>query len=302
MIRHGLESLRTIGTNPSSRARAGRALRKYVGWQVRSRILRRTGPVPWLDHMHLQVETGEGSALAAWLPLPEFDEMMFFLLVLGEENRLIDIGANIGWYTTLGAGTRGCRVHAFEPVPATFALLEGNVRRNDLGDSVTLHPLGLSDEEGELPFVVSGGSSVASPLPGDEIPDGDPVRVPVRRLDDVLTPDGLPTWFKIDTEGYESHILRGAGAWLESPDTRGLVIETRGHVTRYGGSEGELCARLAEHGFEARRFDGVTRRLHSVDAGDLPGDTWFVRRPETLEQELAGAPTITIDGISFPAS
>jgi FkbM family methyltransferase len=63
----------------------------------------------------------------------------------------LDIGALYGYFTCLaGRLAPGCPVHAFEPAPGFFGVLEANVRRNGL--AAGLHRLALSDENGTMRF------------------------------------------------------------------------------------------------------------------------------------------------------
>lgn len=60
---------------------------------------------------------------------------------IGRDDVVFDVGANIGLFT-LEAAQKGARVHAFEPMPATFAALCANAR--EFGDGkICAHPLAL---------------------------------------------------------------------------------------------------------------------------------------------------------------
>lgn len=76
---------------------------------------------------------------------------------------VLDVGANIGIFTLHTARkASGVRVHAFEPIPSTFAMLERNVAEH-LGDvEVVLHPLGVSSRVGTATFEVPKNSFSAS--------------------------------------------------------------------------------------------------------------------------------------------
>jgi len=57
---------------------------------------------------------------------------------------VIDVGANIGWWT-IYAAKRGSYVYAFEACPEVFSVLKLNVEQNGLADRVSLFPLALYD-------------------------------------------------------------------------------------------------------------------------------------------------------------
>lgn len=67
-------------------------------------------------------------------------------------DRLLDIGANIGYFTVYGAALVGGtgHVHAFEPNPRTHAVLARNVRMNDFSHVCTLHATALGDRAGDV--------------------------------------------------------------------------------------------------------------------------------------------------------
>src|SRR4051812_3800912 len=58
----------------------------------------------------------------------------------------VDIGANVGTYALCAARFRGVRVFAFEPESQNYALLNLNIHRNRLDDTVTAYCVALSDE------------------------------------------------------------------------------------------------------------------------------------------------------------
>lgn len=126
----------------------------------------------------------------------------------------VDIGANIGAHTLPLAARVGAagRVVAFEPVRMNFQLLCANVALNGL-DNVDAIPEGLGEAESTVmiadrPTRADGnlGALALSEIPGDR-----PVRV--RRFDDAFDWPRL-RFMKIDVEGMEAAVLRGASAAL----------------------------------------------------------------------------------------
>jgi len=76
---------------------------------------------------------------------------------------------------------------------------------------------------------------------------------------------------KIDVEGYELKVLRGATALLEQQRIGAIVLESDGHDRRYGSSEAETIGFLKEHGY------GVDAALSRV--GDAGGGNCLVFQP-----------------------
>jgi FkbM family methyltransferase len=127
-----------------------------------------------------------------------------------------DVGSHVGYMTILMAhlvGPSG-RVAAFEPVPETFAALRENVRLNGL-ENVQTECTAVGEQEGTICLYcdstqeLSWTPSVAAYSAGG----GDLKRIsaPVLTLDDYARTSGLlPAVVKIDVEGAELAVLRGA--------------------------------------------------------------------------------------------
>ena len=138
-------------------------------------------------------------------------------------DRVLDVGGHAGQYAVLFAALVGAagRVATFEPDAAARAILEKNVALNGFGARVRVESVALSDRPGTHRFFSRGGNSqsslVRSGLGGaaDES-DVQVHEVTTVTLDDYLAGAGLPTpaWVKIDTEGAEVAILKGAARFL----------------------------------------------------------------------------------------
>ncbi|MFM9995705.1 MAG: FkbM family methyltransferase [Phycisphaerales bacterium] len=130
----------------------------------------------------------------------------------------VDVGANIGVLTLLGAHAVGPAgtVIAFEPNPEVFKRLDAHVRDNRRSN-VRLFPLALSDREGVLQLSIpptgNTGAATLGTLPARH---GGRAHarydVPVKLGDDLLgdaPPHPRPMLVKIDAEGHEPNVLRG---------------------------------------------------------------------------------------------
>jgi FkbM family methyltransferase len=132
----------------------------------------------------------------------------------------LDLGANQGdWALTVAAHNDGCRVHCFEPSPSTAEQCRRNTRRHE---AITVHNVGAGDRDGTLAFHDYGAGSVLSSFVAREGSVGMKaervVEVPVVTLDRWLDAQGVDRvdFLKIDTEGFEMPILRGARGSLGS--------------------------------------------------------------------------------------
>lgn len=126
----------------------------------------------------------------------------------------VDVGANLGYFTLLGASMvrPGGQVVALEPVPTTYQLLLDNIALNQASE-VTALQVAASDQAGTLTLSLFPGDSAATASQFTAWRDrtSAQVVVPATTLDLCL--QGVdatsPTLIKIDAEGGEYAILRG---------------------------------------------------------------------------------------------
>jgi FkbM family methyltransferase len=168
------------------------------------------------DLMHQQI---------AWLGYYELPLSRRIKELAMEGGLLVDVGANIGYYSCLWAGLRtDNKVYAFEPSPRVFRMLYSNIRAAGLDSRVRVFASALAKEKGAVNF---------DPGPGDQSGwggitkenGGRTIVVKSERLDDVM-PDGLMIdTLKIDTEGADTEVLFGAERLLKERRIRRIFFE-----------------------------------------------------------------------------
>ena len=123
------------------------------------------------------------------------------------EDVVVDCGANHGFSSLLFArwtGARG-RVFAFEPSPHNLEILRANVRLNN-AQNIIVRPVAVGEQAGVVRISTHPNASV---VPQGARRDTPGYEVPVVRLDDEF-PSGRVDFIKIDVEGFEVPVLRGA--------------------------------------------------------------------------------------------
>ena len=225
---------------------------------------------------------------AVYLNLFSLELRRAVLPLLRPDDLVVDVGANFGFWA-LPAARRGCRVIAVEPVPDTRARLAANAARNGLAERVEIVAEALSDSRDSLTIAVPGGESgQASAHPGER-DDVASFSVAATTLDELLG-DRSVRFLKIDVEGHEPAVLRGAGRVLASGQIQYVLIELAGAVmARSGGSAAALIDVLEGHGYGFLRFvranEGLFPRrsygrltLKQLRAGAYAGDALWARR------------------------
>lgn len=142
---------------------------------------------------------------------------------------VVDVGANFGYFSVLAANLIGTnnsgQVISFEPNPYLCQLFRRNREINWSIAPVTLHEMALGESEDNLTLYVpvehgaNGSLSAQAGVECIQIP------VPVKPLDDVLPPDLAVDLMKIDVEGHEASVLRGARKVIARSPNLHLILE-----------------------------------------------------------------------------
>jgi FkbM family methyltransferase len=181
-----------------------------------------------LDRFKMYVDTRDIS-LAPHLLLDGYWELWntkVFRDLLRPGMQVVDVGANIGYYTLLaaaGVGPRG-RVHAVEADPHTFEILEKNVITNGFAATVHAHQCAAGDKRREVTLYQfrhnHGSNTLFADIADPQIAAG--VNVPAVPLDELISePVDV---MKIDAEGSEPLIFDGMQELLRrSPQIRILM-------------------------------------------------------------------------------
>ena len=150
---------------------------------------------------------------------------------------MFDIGANIGLYS-IYAASRSVQVVAFEPESQNYALVQQNIFLNGMADRIVCLAVALSDRQGVDRIYVSrfrAGESMhnfGAALDWQQRPFTPSFEQGsiTFSLDAFLEfqPTPFPTHIKIDVDGIEARVIRGAARTLRDERLKSLLIELDG--------------------------------------------------------------------------
>jgi FkbM family methyltransferase len=229
----------------------------------RVRALFRSKETSFRTTSGLRFTVDGGDVFAATLAagyLPESRDFEAFMHLVSPGSVVVDVGANFGLYALSAAAYAQPHgwVFAFEPAPNAFALLQRNIADNGLGASVTAKAAAVAGAAGKARFYVGRDVSFSSLHRTTRLDDGaTTVDVEVVTLDEALPNVQSIDLLKIDVEGGEADVLRGA---------RQLLRRSRAPIVQFEFSHknmdekrrrafDETVAMLASDGFRIYRRD-----------------------------------------------
>lgn len=254
------QTAKRIWTHPENAHRRAKALGSYLTWQVWERTVRR----PWTAELvpgrrircypHAPI-----SSAVIYYGLADASEMRFVLDLLGPGDVLFDVGANLGVYSVLATAVDGATAVAFEPNRRSQERLRENLELNDVTGRVTVVPSAVGAQRGTVSFTTELDAMnriVTDPASAE----GAALEtVELVSLDEWCAEHGdpSPAVVKIDVEGHELDVLRGASALFErcSP---ALIVEVN--------DADALQDALDRLGYTCVAYDPTTRSLTPTTA------------------------------------
>lgn len=204
---------------------------------------------------------------------------------------LLDVGANVGLISVPYAlrmtnspqkAAGGPVAVAIEAVPDNFRALQTNVALNGLLSQVQTIETALGDDTREIEINVEGdlrsgqGTGTASILPTDSTYVCERQRLQLRRLDDLELPTNCAV-IKIDTDGYDLKVLKGAEGFINA--SRPVIFgEFSAHCMQWHGetaADVEVFARAHRY-LVWQRCKGNWKFSASVDVGTFSQDLLLV--------------------------
>lgn len=171
---------------------------------------------------------------------------------------VVDVGANVGFYTLLAARLlqgKG-RIYSFEPAPRTYKLLQDNVQVNGFLEPgmICLYRLAVTDRAGTSRFSLFDGDSGRNTLFGGGLADRE-IEVSTTPLDEIPGAGERVDLVKIDAGGAEPLVVRGMQRLVERNPGIRIVLEFAPALLRRAGfAPGDFLDELASFGFAVRRI------------------------------------------------
>lgn len=280
-----------INKHPLAKRHLFLAYYKFIWWQIRSTFSNELLVVPFIENSSFLAKKGlTGITGNIYSGLHEFEDMSFLLHFLRAEDTFYDIGANVGSYTILASKIRRSKTLAFEPSPITFQFLEQNAKLNEIEDLVRCLKLGVGDKEKTTFFTKHNDTTNHIVLHHEN----NSIPIDLVTLDKYY-PHHIPTLLKIDVEGFELEVLKGASKTLADPSLKAIIIELNGSGINYGISDQQIHNLLIENLFNPYKYNPFTRSLIKIDTFGF-FNTIYISDLHFVEKRIKDSPKFKVFG------
>lgn len=254
--------------------------------------------------------SGDLARSGVWEPF----ESKIFTRLCQPGSRILDLGANIGWYSLLAArqiGENG-RVIAFEPDERNASLLRVNVALGDRDACIEIHQAAVGDQAGQLSLYRSNTNLGDHRLFQDS-EARDSSQVTVTTLDAFFAErdEPLPDLVKSDTQGSEARIFRGAAdllaqgwrpVWIlefwpfgltrsgDDPVTFWRQLDTLGYLTFEVAEHNPVLILLTEERLQQRLLEDLSPNSWGfINLLCIPrGSEWIEQIQDLMQGDIRG--------------
>lgn len=216
--------------------------------------------------------------------------------VVQDSRVVVDVGANIGWYSLhIARWQPEARILAFEPIPTTFAQLERNITLNNLEGRVQAFQTGLGEVQDQVTFYVPSfmGSVAASRQPLFETDENAVITATIEPFDTWLGAQSVDhvDFVKCDIEGAELLFLRGAKEALTAHRPIVMLEMLRKWSQRYGYHPNDIITFMAGLGYVCTFYEGGRfQPLDHID-DDCQHTNFFFLQPKHYDKLRAQSTT-----------
>ena len=286
-----INTLSFIVSHPFNKKNKLSSLLCFIKWQLNSRLLKSKHIFKWVDETKVIIQRGEHAMTGnLYCGLMEYEDMSFVLHGLRKSDYFYDIGANLGSYTLLASGVKGCKTICFEPIQSTFKRLIDNVNLNKIQHLVDARNIGIGSKNEILSFTKDLNTTNRVCKSSDI---DDTVKVNVIRLDDNFEPS-IPSVVKIDVEGFENFVLKGGKKFFSNSNIIALIIELNGSGKIFNIEDDEIHKEILSFGFFPIKYYPFERKVILLESYNNNGNTIYVKDIESIQKRCAESNKVCI--------
>ncbi len=199
-------------------------------------------------------------------------ESEFFKGIINPGMTVVDIGANLGYYTILLADCVGVngRVFSFEPEPGQYALLLKNIQANHCANAIAI-PKAVSNQSGRIVLWLNkanqGDHRIYDPA------DGRPsIEIEATTLDHFLSERDWPKidFIKMDIQGAEFLALAGMKETIKKNPAIMMLCEfCPDKIIQAGSTTAKFLAQCRDYGFDISHLNEGKKKVEKISTEEL---------------------------------
>ncbi len=266
---------RMIKNHPISSQSPFKAMLRYLSFNIYQLISPKPRIYNWVGGLKFYAEKGDAGIVGnIYYRLMDYEDSKFLLDTLNNEDVFVDVGANLGHYSMLASGICKSKVIAIEPISHTVNKLKKNLELNKLLEKVTILKYGVGDKNEELNFttnknvmngVVKNGANSTT-------------KIKVKTLNHLLK-NVSPTCIKIDVEGYEYNVIKGAHDIFRNPSLKYLLIEFNNSGEKFGFHDEDVYQLILDYNFVPVKYDVENKSILPIESYNTHKfNTLFIRK------------------------
>lgn len=266
-LRNYLSLVARIWKAPGNRGHQFGRVARSILWLANKKTLRTPWTLPVFTAHGLKLRCHPDSIIALHVvqrsEWHDWDTAQFITCFLRQGDTYVDVGANIGLYTLPASCIvkNNGRVIAVEPSPINRARLQENLALNHIS-TAHIEPCALGQTPGELSF------NDEDALAHVELSGSGP-KVPVKTFDSIAPQEEIAL-MKVDVEGFELSVFRGAIHTMQAGRLPVILFEMNQLYLRYGTSAEDIFTFLRSTGYQIARYEHNSRRIvHDHLEGDV---------------------------------
>lgn len=208
-----------------------------INWFSKEVVFQWNPNLKWITSRKFQ-----SSKIPYYYDIADREEFNFMDYILSDSDVLWDVGANVGIYSFWIASKKNIQCYLFEPDSESRIHGTRILELNELNKQIHYFNFAIGEDNsiGYLTFGLDMNNHIS------HFSD-DSRTVPIKSLDHLNLP--IPKLIKIDTEGYELNVLKGASNLLQDDRVRAIIIETDLHLKT------AISEILSEYSYFPVRFD-----------------------------------------------
>ncbi|WP_282147596.1 FkbM family methyltransferase [Algibacter lectus] len=264
----------TIKAHPLTKYASLKGLYRYLIFNLSQTIKKRPQVYDWINGLQFYAEKGDAGIVGnIYYKLMDYEDSMFLLDHLKKEDLFVDVGANLGHYTLLASGICQSKTIAIEPIVTTLIKLKNNIVLNNLEKKVSVLAMGVGDAKETLNFTTN--NTVMNTVSLTE--NSNTVKIEVDTLDSILE-NQAPSFIKIDVEGYEYKVLKGASHVLQQPQLKFLLIEFNNSGAKFNLKDEDVFELITQNGFKPIRYNPISKEIRTIKSYNRDKfNTLFIR-------------------------